>query len=134
MHEHISVKEFITQAEKAVKESESESEALRQLKPPLERLLANPNLPSAAFKPRDDRFAMNLIHMPEDKSLSVIGGVWKPGQTTPIHDHLTWALIGVYRGEERESLYRRLDDASNPKFARLRWQVRALTRRATLPY
>jgi predicted metal-dependent enzyme (double-stranded beta helix superfamily) len=62
---------------------------------------------------------MNLIHMPEDKVFSIVGGVWQPGQTTPIHDHLTWALIGVYGGEERESLYRRTDDGSNPKIAKL---------------
>ena len=62
---------------------------------------------------------MNLLHMPQDKSYSIIGGVWKPGQTTPIHDHLTWALIGVYEGEEREALYRRTDDGTNLKTARL---------------
>ncbi len=119
MSEHYSIKRFINEAEDIVRDVRSESEALRQLKPLLEKLLANPSLPPEAFKPRHDRFAMNLIHMPGDKIFSVIGGVWNPGQTTPIHNHLTWALIGVYMGEERESLYRRLDDGSNPKFAKL---------------
>lgn len=62
---------------------------------------------------------MNLLQMPVDEAYSVIGGVWHPGQTTPIHDHLTWALIGVYEGEEREALFRRTDDGSNPKQARI---------------
>jgi len=62
---------------------------------------------------------MNLIHMPKDEMFSIIGGVWRPGQTTPIHDHLTWALIGVYDGEEREALFRRTDDGSNPKVAKI---------------
>jgi predicted metal-dependent enzyme (double-stranded beta helix superfamily) len=119
MSGHYSLSSFTKQVEEVVKNSKSESEALRQLKPLLERLLANPSLPSEVFKPRLDRFAMNLIHMPNDESFSVVGAVWNPGQTTPIHDHLTWALIGVYKGEERESLYRRLDDRSNPKFAKL---------------
>jgi predicted metal-dependent enzyme (double-stranded beta helix superfamily) len=114
-----SIKAFIDEAEGVVRDVESESEVLRHLRPLLQELLTNPSLPSAAFKPRHDRFAMNLIYTPEDKVFSVIGGVWKPGQTTPIHDHLTWALIGVYRGEEREALYRRLDDGSDPKFAKL---------------
>lgn len=116
---HFSIRGFIGEAKDIVRNAKSESEVLRQLKPHLEKLLKNPDLPDEAFKPRQDRFAMNLIHMPEDKAFSVIGGVWNPGQTTPIHDHLTWALVGVYRGEERESLYRRLDDGSNPKFAKL---------------
>ena len=62
---------------------------------------------------------MNLLQMPEDEAYSIIGGVWHPGQTTPIHDHLTWALIGVYEGEEREALFRRTDDGSNPRLAKI---------------
>ena len=119
LSEHYSIKRFIDEAKDTVTEGKSESEVLKQLKPHLEKLLANRSLPPEAFKPRDDKFAMNLIHMPDDKSFSVIGGVWSPGQTTPIHDHLTWALVGVYRGEERESLFRRLDNGSKPKFAKL---------------
>jgi 3-mercaptopropionate dioxygenase len=62
---------------------------------------------------------MNLLQMPNDEAYSIIGGVWHPGQTTPIHDHLTWAMIGVYEGEEREALFRRTDDGSNPKLAKI---------------
>lgn len=117
--EYEPLKKFVLQAEEAVRDSKSESEVLRQLKPRLEALLAKPALPEEAFTPRGDRFAMNLIYMPKDEAFSVVGGVWKPGQTTPIHDHLTWALVGVYKGEEREALFRRLDDRSNPKLAKL---------------
>jgi 3-mercaptopropionate dioxygenase len=115
-----SLKHFVADSEKIVRSSRNETETLRGLKPLLERLLAgNSSIPDAAFTPRKDRFAMNLLHMPADQVFSIIGGVWRPGQTTPIHDHLTWALIGVYRGSEREALYRSLDDGSNPKFARV---------------
>ena len=115
-----SLQEFKQDAERAVRGYGSESEVLLHLKPLLERLIsAEGNIPPVAFTPRKDRFAMNLLHMPSDEAFSVIGGVWHPGQTTPIHDHLTWALIGVYDGEEREALYRRTDDRSNPKMARI---------------
>ncbi|HZW85538.1 MAG TPA: cysteine dioxygenase family protein, partial [Nitrososphaerales archaeon] len=40
-------------------------------------------------------------------------------QTTPIHDHLTWAVVGVFEGEERESIFKRTDDQSDPKRATL---------------
>jgi len=84
------------------------------------KLLANPgSIPKEAFKPRKDRFAMNLIYAPMDKTFSVNGAIWLPGQTTPIHDHLTWAMVGLYEGEERESVFRRTDDRSNPKMAKL---------------
>ena len=98
----------------------SESSKMRAMKPKLEKLLTNSRpITSSVFKPREDRFAMNLIYKPEDENFSIIGAVWKPGQTTPIHDHLTWAMIGTYSGQEREAIFRRLDDGSNPGFARL---------------
>lgn len=35
--------------------------------------------------------------------------VWAPGQSTPAHDHLTWCVVGVYEGVERETVYRTVD-------------------------
>ncbi len=115
-----STSQFARDVDTCVRKYPNESEVLRQIKPLLEKLIRSPRpVPAEAFAPRKDRFAMNLIHMPSDEMFSIIGGVWHPGQTTPIHDHLTWALIGVYDGEEREALFRRTDDGSNPKIAKI---------------
>jgi predicted metal-dependent enzyme (double-stranded beta helix superfamily) len=106
--------------ERVVRNSSTESEVLRRGKPLMAQLLATPgSIPEEAFKPRKDRFAMNLLYLPKDQIFSVNGAIWLPGQTTPIHDHLTWAMVGLYDGEEREALFRRIDDRSNPKVARL---------------
>lgn len=86
----------------------------------MERLITSSGaIPTEAFAPRKDRFANNLLYRPEDRAFSVTGGNWAPGQTTPIHDHLTWAVVGIVDGEERESIYRRIDDGSSPRKARL---------------
>jgi predicted metal-dependent enzyme (double-stranded beta helix superfamily) len=37
--------------------------------------------------------------------------VWRPGQRTPIHDHVSWCVVGVYRGIEHETHYRLVDGA-----------------------
>ncbi len=96
---------FIGEMERAVRSSASESEVLRKAKPLMAQLLAHPSsVPDSAFEPRKDRFAMNLLYMPPDRVFSVNGAVWLPGQTTPIHDHLTWAMVGIFDGEERESI------------------------------
>jgi len=111
---------FLQDVDRTVRGYHSESDILLHLKPVLEKLVSpTGSVPAKAFTPRKDRFAMNLIQMPEDEAYSIIGGVWHPGQTTPIHDHLTWALIGVYGGEEREALFRRTDDGTNPKLAKI---------------
>ena len=117
--EEYSLKQLSSDVDLVVRKYVSESETLLHLKPLLEKAVNTSSLPAEAFAPRKDRFAMNLLHMPDDEAYSIIGGVWRPGQSTPIHDHLTWALIGVYEGEERETLFRRIDDGSNLKKAKL---------------
>ena len=38
--------------------------------------------------------------------------VWGPGQKTPVHDHLTWGLVGVLRGRERATNYQKQVDGT----------------------
>lgn len=96
----------------------------------MEELLTRPeSVPELVFAPRMDRYAMNLLYTPKDRRYSVNGAIWLPGQSTPIHDHLTWAIVGLYDGEERESVYRRTDDCSNPKVAELELASEKINRR-----
>jgi predicted metal-dependent enzyme (double-stranded beta helix superfamily) len=36
---------------------------------------------------------------------SIVSLVWMPGQSTPIHDHRCWCVVGVLDGREQESRY-----------------------------
>ncbi len=54
-----------------------------------------------------------------DGSLSLFSLVVPPGASTPIHDHLAWGLIGLYRGRQAETVYRRTDDGSRDGIADL---------------
>lgn len=47
-------------------------------------------------------------------SLSLSTLVVPAGAATPVHDHLAWGLVGLYRGEQDEEVYRRLDDGQTP--------------------
>jgi 3-mercaptopropionate dioxygenase len=58
-----------------------------------------------------DRVAGHLLHAESDGTFSVLGLVWRPGQTTRIHDHITWCVVGVLSGIEHEELF---DEALNP--------------------
>ena len=35
----------------------------------------------------------------------MVGLVWRPGQVTPVHDHVTWCVTGVLQGAEYEELF-----------------------------
>jgi predicted metal-dependent enzyme (double-stranded beta helix superfamily) len=57
-----------------------------------------------------DRPAGHVLHTEPDGTFSVLGLVWRPGQSTRIHDHITWCVVGVLQGVEHEDLY---DDRLN---------------------
>lgn len=52
-----------------------------------------------------------LLYRSADRSLCLFSLVVPSGSRTPIHDHLAWGLIGLYRGNQDEELYRPGDGA-----------------------
>jgi predicted metal-dependent enzyme (double-stranded beta helix superfamily) len=52
-----------------------------------------------------DRPAGHVLHAEPDGTFSILGLVWRPGQTTRIHDHITWCVVGVLAGVEHEDLF-----------------------------
>jgi len=55
-------------------------------------------------------YRCHLLHAEPDGSFSVVALVWRPGQATPIHDHVTWCAFGVIQGAEHEERYVLRDD------------------------
>ncbi len=55
--------------------------------------------------PCDKSYRQHILHVEPDASFSVVALVWLPGQTTPVHDHVSWCVVGVYRGQEHETVY-----------------------------
>ena len=53
-----------------------------------------------------DHYTQHLLHVSPCRRLSIVALVWLPGQRTPIHDHVSWCVVGVYEGRERETRYR----------------------------
>jgi predicted metal-dependent enzyme (double-stranded beta helix superfamily) len=64
-----------------------------------------------------ERFRSHTLHVEPDGSFSVVALVWRPGQVTRIHDHLTWCVFGVVQGVEHEELFdaqgTRIGESSN---------------------
>jgi predicted metal-dependent enzyme (double-stranded beta helix superfamily) len=77
----------------------------------LEQHLPSPGILSAAQRLGDPGgYRSHLLHAEPDGSFSVVALVWRPGQVTPIHDHVTWCVFGVIQGVEHEELFT-LDEA-----------------------
>jgi 3-mercaptopropionate dioxygenase len=61
-------------------------------------------------RPGTDSYRQHLLYVSPTRRLSVVALVWRPGQCTPIHDHVSWCIVGVYRGGEREVRYELVED------------------------
>jgi predicted metal-dependent enzyme (double-stranded beta helix superfamily) len=52
-----------------------------------------------------DDYTGHTLHVEPDGSFSIVGLVWRPGQRTRIHDHVTWCAFAVVQGVEHEELF-----------------------------
>jgi 3-mercaptopropionate dioxygenase len=72
----------------------------------LRRHLPAPGILTAAEREGvADDYQCHVLHVESDGSFSVTAMVWRPGQVTPIHDHVTWCVFGVLQGIEYEELF-----------------------------
>ncbi len=119
------IRALIAETERLVAAVPDTVERLERLKPAFGELLAaNDWLPAPYARP-DLQSGMGggigqyALYRARNGSLCLFSLVIPPGAETPVHDHLAWGLIGVYRGRQDETVYRRLDDGRNPERATL---------------
>ncbi|QNN51307.1 cysteine dioxygenase family protein [Nocardioides mesophilus] len=79
------------------------TDVARYLKP---ALLLPELVPPEALRGSPDGYTQHVLHVEPGGAFSVVALVWLPGQATPVHDHLSWCTVGVYEGQETETLYR----------------------------
>lgn len=60
-----------------------------------------------------------LLYRAGDGGLALSALVVPPGAQTPVHDHLAWGLVGLYRGTQDEDVFARHDDGSHEDEASL---------------
>jgi predicted metal-dependent enzyme (double-stranded beta helix superfamily) len=52
-----------------------------------------------------DDYCGHILYVEPDGSFSIVALVWRAGQCTRIHDHVTWCVFGVIQGAEHEELF-----------------------------
>ena len=52
-----------------------------------------------------DRYIGHTLHVEPDGAFSILAIIWRPGQITRIHDHMTWCVFGVLQGTEHEEVF-----------------------------
>ena len=131
-HEHYgflvdvpAIRELIDTTRRLTNDIADTPERVEALRPAFARLLAANGWLPKEFSEPDLKSGMGggigqyALYRAEDGSLCLFALVIPPGAQTPIHDHLAWGLIGVYRGIQDETVYRRLDDGHDESQAHL---------------
>ena len=95
------------------------------LRPAFSRLLAADGWLPDEFARPDASSGMGggigqyALYRDEGGELCLFSLVVPAGSETPVHDHLAWGLVGVYRGAQLDTTYARLDDGHDETKATL---------------
>ncbi len=102
--------ELVTAVRAVVDRHSGWAETARLVADELTRHLPSPDVLTAEQRIGDpERYCSHVLHIEPDGAFSIVALVWRPGQVTTIHDHVTWCVFGVIEGVEYEELFR-LDD------------------------
>jgi 3-mercaptopropionate dioxygenase len=105
------VRMFVTDVEATIAAASSPAAACEAIRPRFAELLADQDWLPAEYQAPAPESGMGgaigqwLLYRADDGSLSLFSLVVPPGSETPIHDHLAWGLVGLYRGEQDEEIY-----------------------------
>jgi predicted metal-dependent enzyme (double-stranded beta helix superfamily) len=123
------IRELIAETRRLVEAVPEDAARVEQLRPAFARLLAADGWLPEEYASPDETSGMGggigqyALYRADDGSLSLFSLVVPAGSTTPVHDHLAWGLIGLYRGRQAETVYRRIDDGTDPERATLELAV-----------
>jgi 3-mercaptopropionate dioxygenase len=109
------VRGFLDAVRDAIERSTSPEEACEAIRPRFADLLADETWLPAEYQAPVPGSGMGggigqwLLYRAGDGSLSLFSLVVPSGSATPVHDHLAWGLVGLYRGTQDEEVYAELD-------------------------
>jgi predicted metal-dependent enzyme (double-stranded beta helix superfamily) len=105
------VRDFIRDVRAAIAGAASPAAACDAIRPRFAALLADPEwLPERFQQPNPDSdmgggIGQWLLFRGAERELTLFALIVPPGSATPIHDHLAWGLVGLYRGTQDEEIY-----------------------------
>ena len=119
------LRSFVAEVRRVMAAEPDRARTVAALRPAFGALLADRSwLPDALQQPDQSSgmgagISQYLVYRSATHDLTLSSLVLSAGTMTPVHDHLAWGLVGVYRGTQDEIVYRRLDDGRDPARADL---------------
>jgi predicted metal-dependent enzyme (double-stranded beta helix superfamily)/rhodanese-related sulfurtransferase len=92
---------FISALTELLERTSDETTLLNEGRVLLQELIQQDDwLPPEHARPHPERYQQYPLYVDPLGRFSVVSFVWGPGQSTPVHDHTVWGLIGMLRGSE----------------------------------
>jgi predicted metal-dependent enzyme (double-stranded beta helix superfamily) len=108
------VRDFVARVRARIEDAQSREDACAAIEPLFVELLQDRAWLAEEYQRDAPASGMGggigqwLLYRAADRSLCLFSLVVPPGSMTPVHDHLAWGLIGLYRGNQDEEFYRPL--------------------------
>jgi len=105
------VRGFVADVRAAIAGAGSPEAACEAIRPRFAALLADPDWLPERYQEGDPESGMGggigqwLLFRAGDRSLTLFALVVPPGSQTPVHDHLAWGLVGLYKGTQDEEIF-----------------------------
>jgi predicted metal-dependent enzyme (double-stranded beta helix superfamily) len=105
------VRGFIRDVQAEIADADSPAAACDAIRPRFATLLEDQDWLPERFQQPNPESGMGggigqwLLFRAEDRSLTLFALIVPSGAATPIHDHLAWGLVGLYRGTQDEEIY-----------------------------
>ena len=120
------IRVLIDETRRLSREIRDHAHRVNALRPAFSRLLAADGWLPDEFARPDTQSGMGggigqyALYRDEGGELCLFSLVVPAASSTPVHDHLAWGLVGVYRGTQLDTTYARLDDGRDETKAKLR--------------
>lgn len=117
---------MIDETQRLSREIHDHAARVDALRPAFSRLLAADGWLPDEFAQPDTASGMGggigqyALYRDQGGALCLFSLVVPAGSSTPVHDHLAWGLVGVYRGAQLDTTYARLDDGRDEAKATLK--------------
>jgi 3-mercaptopropionate dioxygenase len=114
------VRDFVADVRERIESAGSPAAACEAIRPRFAELLADREWLPRRFQEPSPESGMGggigqwLLFRAGDRSLTLFALVVPPEAATPIHDHLAWGLVGLYRGTQDEEIYAERDGRAEP--------------------
>lgn len=109
------MREFIGHVREHIATADSPDAACAAIEPHFAELMADDDWLPVEYQQDAPESGMGqgigqwLLFRAGDGSLALFSLVVPPEAMTPVHDHLAWGLVGLYRGTQDDEVYQRVD-------------------------